>query len=274
MRLTFLGTGGSEGYPAAFCECPRCARARALGGPNLRRRSSLLVDDGLLVDLGPDVVAALQATGRSLARLSTVLITHLHDDHFLPITLKYRRRNYVAAELPTLALLGSSPTLDRLQTVPFSFEEMRLEPGVANPGIWLERPPYRILPLSANHNARQGLEPLLYAVEDRASTLLYATDTGPFPEPTWELLSGLRLDAVVLDAAFWSDADADADDHLTIDGVLDHVRRLRALGVLAWNGRAFATHLSHRSQPDHATVAARLAAGHVDVAYDGLTLEL
>jgi phosphoribosyl 1,2-cyclic phosphate phosphodiesterase len=272
MRLTFLGTGGSEGYPAAFCDCPRCARARALGGPNLRRRSSLLVDDALLIDLGPDVVAALQATSRSLARLSTVLITHLHDDHFLPITLKYRRRNYVAGDLPTLAVLGSPPSLARLQTVPFSFEELRLEPGVANPGIWLERPPYRILPLWANHNANEGLEPLVYVIEDRASALLYATDTGPFRAPTWEALSGLRLDAVVLDAAFWSDADA--DDHLTIDGVLDHVRRLRALGVLASNGRAFATHLSHRSQPDHATVAARLAVGDVEVAYDGLALEL
>ncbi len=272
MRLTFLGTGGSEGYPAAFCDCARCTRARALGGRNLRRRSSLLVDDALLLDLGPDVVAALQATGTSLARLSTLLITHLHDDHFLPITLKYRRRNYVTGDLPTLTVLGSPPSLARLQTVPFSFDEMRLEPGAAQPGIWLDRPPYRVLPLWANHNAWQGLDPLLYVVEDRAASLLYATDTGPFPEPTWEVLSGLRLDAAVLDTAFW--ANADADDHLTADGVLGHVRRLRALGVLASEGHAFATHLSHRSQPDHDTVAARLSQGGVEVAYDGLTLDL
>jgi phosphoribosyl 1,2-cyclic phosphate phosphodiesterase len=272
MRLTFLGTGGSEGYPAAFCTCERCARARALGGPNLRRRSSLLVDEALLVDLGPDVTAALQATGRTLAHAHTILITHLHDDHFLPISLKYRRRSYVAQELPPLTLVGSAPTLARLGSVPFSADELRLQTRLAVPGEWLEADGYRVLPLGANHNPRQGLEALVYVIADANAAVLYATDTGPLPEPTWRALASTRLDAVVLDAAFW--ADAGADDHLTVDGVLEHVRRLRACGALRPGGRAFGTHFSHRSQPEHARVAARLAEGGVEAAFDGLEVEL
>jgi phosphoribosyl 1,2-cyclic phosphate phosphodiesterase len=272
MRLTFLGTGGSEGYPAAFCTCARCERARQLGGPNLRRRSSIIVDDALLVDLGPDVVAGLQATGRSLANAHTILITHRHDDHFLPITLKYRRRSYVAQDLPMLTLCGSAPSLARLDSVPFTSGEMRLRTRIAQPGRWFELEGYRVLPLEANHNQHQGLEPLVYVIATESASVLYATDTGALPEATWLLLRSVKLDAVVLDATFWGDADA--DDHLTLDGVVEHVRRMRESGILNARGRALATHFSHRSQPDHATLAARLAEAGVEVAVDGLVVEL
>ena len=52
MHLLFLGTAAAEGYPGIFCECDNCKEARALGGRNLRLRSSLLVNDDLLLDMG------------------------------------------------------------------------------------------------------------------------------------------------------------------------------------------------------------------------------
>ena len=58
MILTFLGTAAAEGYPNPFCRCKNCERSRVLGGPSLRKRSSALINDDLLIDLGPDLVAA------------------------------------------------------------------------------------------------------------------------------------------------------------------------------------------------------------------------
>jgi phosphoribosyl 1,2-cyclic phosphate phosphodiesterase len=49
MRLTFLGTAASEGYPNAFCLCGNCERAHHLGEPSLRKRSAALIDDELMV---------------------------------------------------------------------------------------------------------------------------------------------------------------------------------------------------------------------------------
>ena len=54
MRITFLGTAASEGFPNAFCHCENCEGARALGGPSLRKRSSALINSDLLIDIGPD----------------------------------------------------------------------------------------------------------------------------------------------------------------------------------------------------------------------------
>ena len=53
MDITFLGTAAANAYPEAFCRCVTCERARALGVPSLRKRSALLVNDDLLIDLGP-----------------------------------------------------------------------------------------------------------------------------------------------------------------------------------------------------------------------------
>ncbi|MHB8618549.1 MAG: MBL fold metallo-hydrolase, partial [Chloroflexota bacterium] len=268
---TFLGTGGSEGYPALFCHCVRCRAARSLGGKNIRRRSSLLVNHDLLLDLGPDVPAACQQLGLGLDRLEHLLVTHLHDDHFLPVTLKYRQRRYVAGEMPDLRLYGSAPTLERVAALAPAPQELRLSPVEATPGVWLDAGPYRVLPLAANHAAR--IRPLVYAVFKGGQGFLYATDTGAFPEETWQALAPLRLSLAVLDVCFWDAASADSK-HLTVDGATEHAARLRAMGVLEPGSPILATHISHRGQPDHGTLAARLWEGGIEPAYDGLNLHL
>lgn len=63
MRFTFLGTSASEGYPNAFCGCENCEKARQAGGPSLRKRCAALIDGELLIDLGPDLMAASMQHG-------------------------------------------------------------------------------------------------------------------------------------------------------------------------------------------------------------------
>jgi phosphoribosyl 1,2-cyclic phosphodiesterase len=266
MRITFLGTSGSDGYPAAFCACERCTLARSLGGKNLRRRSSVLINDDLLIDLGPDVPAALQALGLSLASVRDVVITHAHDDHFIPITLKYRLPRYGAPDLETLRLHGSSPALERLDTLPGSPDEMRLEACLAAPGKWIEAGRYRMLPLPARHAPE--LQPLIYALFEGERGILYATDTGDFPDDAWTTLESVRLAAAILNCNFWEDAGD--PDHLSVPQAIAHVQRLRAAGILGPDAPVYVTHISHRSQPHHDALAGRLAPERIAPAYDGL----
>src|SRR4030042_946112 len=58
MRLFFLGTAAAEGYPAIFCNCANCRQARLLGGRDQRFRSALLVNDDLLIDFAPELLAS------------------------------------------------------------------------------------------------------------------------------------------------------------------------------------------------------------------------
>lgn len=65
--------------PIPFCVCQICSEARRVGGKNLRRRSSLMINDDLLVDIGPDIATASFEYGLSLAGISVCLQTHPHD---------------------------------------------------------------------------------------------------------------------------------------------------------------------------------------------------
>lgn len=69
MKLTFLGTAAATSYPLAFCKCDFCNQARKSGGKDLRKRSSLLISDDLLIDLGPDIVSASFAYNFSVAEI-------------------------------------------------------------------------------------------------------------------------------------------------------------------------------------------------------------
>lgn len=79
MKVTFLGTGTSQGVPVIGCDCHVC---RSLDFRDKRLRSSILVEtDGLhlVIDTGPDF--RQQMLRESVGKLDAVLFTHEHKDH-------------------------------------------------------------------------------------------------------------------------------------------------------------------------------------------------
>lgn len=78
-RLTFLGTGTSQGVPMIGCGCKVC---RSRDPRDNRLRSSVLVDyEGLriLVDAGPDFRQQMLRAG--VSHIDAILLTHNHKDH-------------------------------------------------------------------------------------------------------------------------------------------------------------------------------------------------
>ncbi|GAB4308185.1 MAG: MBL fold metallo-hydrolase [Candidatus Bipolaricaulota bacterium] len=280
MRLSFLGTGAANGYPEAFCSCSNCTRARRLGGPSLRKRAALLVEDDLLIDLGPDITAASQAHGSALTRVRWCLQTHAHADHLDLSHLLSRSPAYGVVGAPRLGFYASPTALRRAAETfardlgsadlldPRTGDRLNLEvvPIEALQTVCLG--PYRVTALPANHDPRAGL--LLFLVEGVGGSLFYGTDTAPLPDATWRALqeTGVQLDVVVLDHTYGPDAAG--DDHLNARGVTEHTRRLREEGLLRPGGRVFATHIAHDANPPHPELV-EFARGHgYDVAYDGL----
>ncbi len=81
MRIQILGTAAAEGWPAVFCGCKTCARARAAGGYNIRSRASIQIDDIYKIDLPPDTYYHVIRDGLDLSKLAHLFITHSHPDH-------------------------------------------------------------------------------------------------------------------------------------------------------------------------------------------------
>jgi len=78
-KLTFLGSGTSQGVPMIGCDCPVCTS----GDPRDKRlRASVFVDYcglSILVDAGPDFRYQMLRSG--IRHIDAILLTHNHKDH-------------------------------------------------------------------------------------------------------------------------------------------------------------------------------------------------
>ncbi len=79
MKITFLGTGTSQGVPIIACDCVVCS---SIETKDNRLRSSILVqynDFNIVVDTGPDFRQQMLNCG--IKHLDAILFTHGHRDH-------------------------------------------------------------------------------------------------------------------------------------------------------------------------------------------------
>lgn len=282
MIVTFLGTSAANAYPEAFCSCKNCERARALGGPSLRKRSALLVGDDLLIDLGPDIMTACQMHGGSLTRVRYCLQTHGHADHLDPSHFLSRSPGYGVVGAPGLHFYASPGTLQAAARAlepdfaPRSFldpevgEELNLEIHQVLPFQTFPCGGYQVMTFAANHDP--AVDPLLYTVEAQGRCLFYGADTAPLSEETWQAFhrQRLRFDLVILDHTYGPDEEG--DDHLNARQVVEHADRMRAEGLLADGARVLATHIAHEGNPVHPELREFSTAFGYEIAYDGLTL--
>ena len=78
-KLTFLGTGTSQGIPMIGCNCKVC---KSSDHKDQRLRSSVFIEHlgfKLLIDCGPDF--RQQMLRENITELDAVLLTHQHKDH-------------------------------------------------------------------------------------------------------------------------------------------------------------------------------------------------
>ena len=78
-KLTFLGSGTSQGVPMIGCGCEVC---QSTDPRDKRLRASVLVEYGdqtILVDAGPDFRQQMLRAG--VGHLDAILLTHNHKDH-------------------------------------------------------------------------------------------------------------------------------------------------------------------------------------------------
>jgi phosphoribosyl 1,2-cyclic phosphodiesterase len=284
MRFTFLGTAAANAFPEPFCSCDNCIDARSEGGRSLRKRSSALINDDLLIDLGPDIMSASQFHHIDLTKVEYCLQTHPHADHLDLSHLLSRSPGYGVVGAPRLHIYASTETLARAgQTFRrdlsglelFSQEsilEHNLELHVITPFKPMVIGPYQIIAFPANH--AHGFGAMLYAVEYDGKSIFYATDTASLFDETWQAFrqSGLKFDLVVLDHTYGPQEEE--SDHLNARQVALHVQRMRDEGVLSDRGFAFGTHFAHEGNPPHSKLVRYSNQHGYEVAFDGLVLEL
>lgn len=247
MKIKYLGTAAAEGVPALFCDCEVCRRARALRGKHVRTRSQALVDDRLLIDYPPDAFEHFLKYQIDTTKIHNLLITHIHEDHFYPLDFEFFRHGYSSpAEDYKLRVYGSEDILEPLRGA-VERSEGKLEAIAVKPFEPFEVDEYRVTALKANHGTPH---PYIYLIEKGKQALLYAHDTGIFPEETIAYLSELRpkLDLVSFDCTGGAAQDLPYSAHMCL-GLASYLRdEMDYAGFLSPKSIAVLNHFSHNGE--------------------------
>lgn len=277
MKVLFLGTGAAEGVPALFCECEVCTIAKRTGGPNRRTRSTVLIDGTIKIDLPPDTLAHVHTYPQiNLSRLQHLLFTHSHDDHFAVRELQYLSPNFAPCRKEPLHVWATSEVLRKmLPEMAHFFERAPLRFHSVLPYDAVGVGHLSVTPIVAHH--RHDELCLNYLLRDDrpggGKTLLYATDTGWYDEPTWEYLASCRIDAAIAECGKGI-SPSTYDGHLSVDEVIRFKERLHKSGTLSADAPFYLTHIAHTGLLLHDPLSERVAPHGIRVAYDGLEIEV
>lgn len=241
MKLKYLGTAGSEGVPSMFCGCENCSAARALGGRNIRTRSQSIVDDCILIDFPCDTLHHILRNDIDMQKVSACLITHIHPDHLYPMDMR-PDKNYGKS----FKVFGSAGVGKSLSAIPeqyhkyLDFKEIKpFEPFCVDG--------YTVIALKANHRTDN---PYIYSISDGNVSILYAHDSGPFPEETWEYLENADVcfHLVSLDCHWGDEEDKTTGGHACL-GVAQRMReRLLCSNLANGNTKFVLNHFSHKGK--------------------------
>jgi phosphoribosyl 1,2-cyclic phosphate phosphodiesterase len=270
MQIIILGSAAAEAIPDPFCRCEVCEHARREGGREVRARAAALVNNDLLVDLGPDVVSAANRLNLYLGDVHTVLVTHRHEDHWLPSNLYWRDPDFAATPVAPLVVYGPGDALQELE--PHLTRAVGLCVKAVKAADQWSAGPYRVTAVPATHG-RGEIEALLYVIDDGQRRVFYGTDTSMLCESAWRILSTLGpLDLVLLDATFG--LRSGGSGHQGLEQFLATRALMLRDGLITPHTTVVAHHFSHNGGLTHSALVDRFASYDVTVAYDGLTCVL
>jgi len=282
MKITVLGSGGGEGYPAMFCGCDHCNAARAAGGKSIRTLSQTLINGNLLIDLPADTNLHALRHGINLGDVANILVTHTHFDHFVPSVLNTRGHVFAhKIKEPALNVYGSR---DVHRTFYASNATYLMHREVEASITLNEMKPfesrkvgdYTVTALPAKH-AIGTLVAFNYVIEDGdGKTLVYFHDTG-FPNP--EIINFLadkakHADCVFMDATMGVADTPDKAGHMCFAQNKRLALLLKERGIADESTVFVANHITHNNAETHEKIEEIFAGSGITVSYDGLMLEI
>ncbi|SEG45179.1 MBL fold metallo-hydrolase [Algoriphagus boritolerans] len=253
MKVTFLGTGTSQGVPVIGCECNVC---KSLDFRDKRFRTSIhleINDVSLVVDTGTDF--RMQMLRAGIKKLDAVLYTHEHKDHTGGLD-DIRPFNF--SQQMDMPIFGRRQVLDQIQREYSYIFSANKYPGIPKvDAIEITENPFQvngvsIIPIPVLHYK-------LPVLGFRFGDFSYVTDANFIPDESLKLLEGTEI--LVLNAL----QKESHISHFTLDEAVDMAKKIGAK-------QTYFTHISHRLGL-HDQIDSELPTG-IALAYDGLEFTL
>ncbi len=253
MKITFLGTGTSQGVPLIACKCEVC---RSTNVKDKRLRSAIIIqteNTTIVIDTGPDF--RQQMLREQVEQLDAVVFTHEHKDHIAGLD-DVRAFNFIQRKhIDVYATKRVQDAIKREFAYIFSEDKY---PGIPLINLHeINLAPFQIkdiklIPIEVMHFRMPVLG-------FRIADFTYITDAKSISEQEKEKIKGSKV--LVLNAL----RREEHISHFTFQEAIDLVEEL---GV----EQAYFTHISHQLGL-HEEVSEELPS-NIFLAYDGLMLNL
>jgi phosphoribosyl 1,2-cyclic phosphate phosphodiesterase len=252
MKITFLGTGTSQGIPVIACNCDVCLSENE---KDKRLRVSVLIEHQgktIVIDTGPDF--RQQMLRENVQQLDAVVFTHEHKDHIAGLD-DVRAFNF--KQQKDMDIYASNHVQNALRReFHYAFDEYKY-PGVPELKLHtvtdevfeVEGIPF--IPINVKHYK-------LPVKGYRISNFTYITDANRIEDKELEKIKGSEI--IVLNAL----RKEPHISHFTLDEAVELLVKLKPK-------KAYLTHISHL-MGKHDDVAKELP-DFIEIAYDGLVIE-
>ena len=253
MKLTFLGTGTSQGVPVIACQCNVCLSENM---KDKRLRSSVLIESdntNVVIDTGPDF--RQQMLRENVQKLDAIIYTHEHKDHVAGMD-DVRAFNFkLKMDMPIYATQSVQNALKR--EFHYIFSSFKY-PGVP-----------KVLLKDINSESKfvigdisfESIELLHYKMKVlgfRINDLVYMTDVSYIDDK--QIIKIMNCKILIISAL----RKEEHLSHFNLDQAIAFSKKVRAKSV-------YLTHISHLMGL-HNEVNSSLES-HINLAYDGMTIE-
>lgn len=269
MKIRLLGTGAADGIPAFHGDCRVCRYAREHRGKDIRSRSAAVIDDCLKIDLPPDTLMQMHQSGTNARDWSALIFTHSDEDHFSVDQLQYALHPFTDMDHIGFTIYANSTITSSIWK---RYPDWPLEVNTTRSFCSFEHSGYLVTPIKAMHGGEfEDAQNLI--VERNGKSILYATDTGIWPDETWFHLRDHSLDAMVIECTNGFVPNS-YTGHLDVNQCLGMVERLREQGTLRPAARVVTTHHSHRGNATHEELESALNPHGIEVGFDGILIDI
>lgn len=253
MKITFLGTGTSQGVPVIACDCKTC---QSDDPRDKRLRTSLLLETEkaiIVFDAGPDF--RQQMLREKVTHIDAIVLTHEHKDHIAGMD-DVRAFNYKTRD--AIDIFAEERVLKEIRReYSYVFAEQQY------PGI----PKMRLNEINTENFSIKGLEIIPVRVMHfrlpilgfRIGDFAYITDANSVPEESKEKLYGVKY--LVVNALR-------KEKHISHFNLYEAINFIREISPR----QSYITHISHQMGL-YKDVSKELPP-EIKLAFDGLSIEI
>lgn len=253
MKVTFLGTGTSQGIPLIGCDCRVCTSQDA---KDKRLRTSVFIEyngNNIVIDTGPDF--RQQMLRENIRKVDAVLFTHEHKDHIAGLD-EVRAFNFINQMImPVYATERVQSAIKREFAYIFAEEKYPGIPQIELKSIvdqTFDVNGIKVVPIEVMHHK-------MSVKAFRIHNFTYITDANYISEAEKEKIKGSEV--IVVNALRRNHHIS----HFTFEEAIELMEELKPK-------RAYFTHISHQLGT-HDEVSLELP-DFIHLAYDGLKIEV